>query len=311
MDTNPHIHWMPPGPHGYPQQPQGTAQPSPPLQAQPQPQRTARALTARQRVVAAGAMMMLALGAGGAGAAGAVALLGDRGAVPASPAAPAAHGSTIAQIAAAVQPSVVSVQAATSRGTSGGSGVILRADGTILTNAHVVAGAAKVQVKLSDGRTFPARVLGADAAKDIAVLKAQGAAGLKPATLGDSGALAVGDPVVAIGSPLGLAGSVTSGIVSALNRKVTEGGGPQEQQLPPGFGQAAQEPTATIDNAIQTDAAINPGNSGGALVNGAGQVIGVNSAIATTSAGSGNIGVGFAIPINTARQVAQQIIDSA
>jgi putative serine protease PepD len=228
-----------------------------------------------------------------------------------SPMSSSSGKSTTAQVAAAVQPSVVSITAtsATEQGT--GSGVILRSDGVIMTNAHVVSGASQVTVKFSDGKTAPAQVLGSDTTKDIAVIKASGVSGLKPATLGNSDQLAVGDTLLAVGSPLGLDGSVTSGIVSALGRTVSEG---DSQQNPSGdpfggqFPQQQQQQSASINNAIQTDAAINPGNSGGALVNSAGQVIGINTAIATTSSSSGSIGVGFAIPMNDAKKVANDII---
>ncbi|REE96611.1 S1C family serine protease [Thermomonospora umbrina] len=252
---------------------------------------------------------MLALGAGGVGAAGAVALSNDApsstGTTGAAPVA-AGKGAT-AQIAAAVRPSVVSISARTNAGSSGGSGVVLRPDGTIITNAHVVNGADQVQVKFSDGKTATADVLGVDTAHDIAVIKAAGVSGLKAASIGDSSALAVGDPVLAMGSPLGLDGSVTAGIVSALGRTLEEKA-PNDQGLPPGFGQGVRQQQSTIQNAIQTDAAINPGNSGGALVNTSGQLVGINTAIATTGQGNGNIGVGFAIPIRDAMKSANQII---
>ncbi|WP_315987148.1 S1C family serine protease [Actinomadura sp. HBU206391] len=258
--------------------------------------------------------MALALGAGAAGAAGAVVLTGPES-VLASPTvvngASSASGGSVSKIAAAVQPSVVSIAARSAEGEASGSGVILRSDGVILTNAHVVDGASQVVVKFSAGKSAPATILGQDPSTDIAVIKAGGVSGLKPATLGDSGALVVGDSVLAMGSPLGLDGSVTAGIVSALNRTINEGSdeGQQQPGLPfgPGGGRGQQQ-GATITNAIQTDAAINPGNSGGALVNGSGQVIGINTAIATTGSGSGNIGVGFAIPINSAKKAADAII---
>ncbi|MFI0481934.1 S1C family serine protease [Actinomadura sp. 9N215] len=271
--------------------------------------RTALLGTTRQKVVAAGAALALAFGAGGAGAAVALAFTHDS-TVYSSPTAvsgTSAKGGTTARVAAAVQPSVVSIQAQTPNGTSGGSGVVLRSDGVILTNAHVVTGARQVAVKFSDGRTAAAQILGSDSGADVAVIKAQGVSGLKPATLGNSEALAVGDTVLAVGSPLGLDGSVTSGIVSALGREVREG--EQEPQLPPGLrGQLSEQQQTVIKNAIQTDAAINPGNSGGALVNSAGQVIGVNTAILTAGNGNGNIGVGFAIPINSAKKTADAIV---
>ena len=278
--------------------------------------------TAKRKVAAAGVILAIAVAAGGTGALGAVALVGDH-TVLASPTvvAPASTGSSksnTAQVAAAVQPSVVSISVTTGTGQDTGSGVIIRSDGTILTNAHVVSaaqqGGGQVSVKFSDGKTAGAKVLGTDPTKDIAVIKATGVSGLKPATLGDSSAVAVGDSVLAVGSPLGLDGSVTSGIVSALNRTIDESSAqPQQPQggWPFGLGQRQQQQqAASIKDAIQTDAAINPGNSGGALVNSSGQVIGVNTAIATTSSGSGSIGVGFAIPMNEAKKVADQILSS-
>lgn len=268
--------------------------------------------TTRHKLAAAGAAMALALGAGGAGA-GVVLALTHESTVYASPTAVSgvSSKSTTAQVAAAVQPSVVSIQARTASGVEGGSGVVLRSDGVILTNAHVVSGAQQVAVKFSDGRTASARVLGANTAEDVAVVKAQGVSGLKPATLGTDRRVSVGDAVLAVGSPLGLDGSVTSGIVSALGRDIQEGGD-QQQQLPPGLqGRLSQQQQTVIKNAIQTDAAINPGNSGGALVNAAGQVIGVNTAIATSGSSEGNIGVGFAIPVDSAKKAADAIIAGA
>ncbi|MBO2454269.1 trypsin-like peptidase domain-containing protein [Actinomadura barringtoniae] len=275
--------------------------------------------TMRRKLAAVGAAAALAVGAGGVGAVAATALSGTN-TVYGSPTAvsgASTKGGTTAQVAAAVQPSVVSIQARTGTGGATGSGVILRSDGVIMTNAHVVANAQQLTVKFSDGKTASAKLLGSSTANDIAVIQAQGVSGLKPVTLGDSSALAVGDQVLAIGSPLGLDGSVTSGIVSALGREINEGdsgddGGGQDQQLPPGLrGQVTEQESAVIKNAIQTDAAINPGNSGGALVNGAGQLIGINTAIATSGQNSGSIGVGFAIPVNDAKKVAEKIIQGS
>ncbi|MBB5131999.1 putative serine protease PepD [Thermocatellispora tengchongensis] len=266
---------------------------------------------AGRRVVAGLALAAVALGGGVAGAFAATAMNGDRPVVSSPVLSPASNqsGTTVADVAAAVQPSVVSITA----GDAEGSGVILSADGLILTNNHVVSGlgdGGDVTVRFSDGKSARATVKGTDPSTDIAVLQASGVSGLTPAALGDSSKLKVGDSVLAIGSPLGLEGSVTAGIVSALNRTVTVGGDQQQPDLPPGWGrnqdQRAATPT-TIGGAIQTDAAINPGNSGGALVNASGQVVGINSAIATNG-GDGNIGVGFAIPINTAKQIADQLI---
>ncbi|MBA4102829.1 MAG: signal protein PDZ, partial [Arthrobacter sp.] len=189
---------------------------------------------------------------------------------------------------------------------------------------------AALEVRTSDGKVLTAKLVGTDPLSDLAVIKVDNASGLTPATLGDSGKLNVGDTAIAIGSPLGLTGTVTDGIVSTLNRtiSVASAAAPEEgdnaegddeggfQFAPPGGGQSQQ----TADqgeisiNVIQTDAAINPGNSGGALVNSSGEVIGVNVAIASAgssaSSTSGNIGVGFSIPINHAKRVAQEIIDT-
>jgi putative serine protease PepD len=218
----------------------------------------------------------------------------------------AADQLTVAQVAEKVQPSVVMIQGQTAEG----SGVVLSEDGLILTNNHVVQGqSGGLTVKFNDGKTAKATVVGTDPATDLAVIKAEGVSDLAKVTLGDSDQLKVGDDVLAIGSPLGLDGTVTSGIVSALDRTVTAGGNRSEQQLPPGWGnqgqQQQQAETTTIGGMIQTDAAINPGNSGGALVNAAGELIGINSAIAADG-----VNLGFAIPVNTAKQVSDQLISS-
>jgi S1-C subfamily serine protease len=177
-------------------------------------------------------------------------------------------------------------------GTATGSGFVIDEDGHIVTNAHVVDGAESVQVTLGkDGEPFDADVVGADPSTDIAVLKVDAPSDqLHPLTLGNSGDVQVGDPVVAIGNPFGLDRTVTAGIVSALQREI---------RSPNGF---------TIRDAIQTDAPINPGNSGGPLLDAAGRVIGVNSQI-EASGGNGNVGIGFAVPIDTTREVAQQLIE--
>jgi S1-C subfamily serine protease len=179
-----------------------------------------------------------------------------------------------------------------SGGTATGSGIVLDDQGHILTNNHVIEGASKIQVKLgASEHEYTAEVVGTDPASDLALLKVEAPASeLTPLKLGDSGKMEVGDPVVAIGNPFGLDRTVTSGIVSALQRQI---------QAPDGF---------SIDNVIQTDAAINPGNSGGPLINGAGEVIGINSQIETGGSGSnGNVGIGFAIPINTAKEVIHEL----
>ena len=217
---------------------------------------------------------------------------------------PAPAGS-IQAVSAKVLPSTVSVLASSSSSAGEGSGVILTADGLILTNNHVVQGASSIEVRFNDGTTATATVVGTTATDDLAVIKADGVSGLTPATLGSSADLQVGQPVVAIGSPLGLSATVTSGIVSALNRPV---------RTASESGQSSGQAQDTVINAVQTDAAINPGNSGGALVDMNGAVIGINSAIASLSSSqggqAGSIGVGFAIPIDQAKRIAQEIIST-
>ena len=242
----------------------------------------------------------------------------------------------ITAAAAKASPSVVTIKATSGNEGGTGSGIILDDQGHILTNTHVVTldGAtanAAIEVRTSDGRVLKATVVGTDPLSDLAVIKVSDASGLVPATLGDSSKINVGDTAVAIGSPLGLTGTVTDGIVSTLNRTISVAssavpeGTPDESQgddegfqfAPPNGGQSqrtANEGSIAI-NVIQTDAAINPGNSGGALVNSKGEVIGVNVAIASAGSGSsdsstGNIGVGFSVPINHAKRVAQEIIDT-
>ena len=217
--------------------------------------------------------------------------------------------------AAAVSPSVVAITVTSGQGGDQGSGVIFDASGHILTNNHVVAGAgqgSQITVTLNDLRTYDATVVGTDPSTDLAVINlTNGPKDLKAIALGDANALTVGEPVMAVGNPLGLAGTVTTGIISALNRPVTT---TDQQQTNP-FGQQSAS-SSVVTNAIQTSAAINPGNSGGALVNANGQLIGINSAIASlgsssgTSAQSGNIGIGFAIPVDQAQSIAQQLISS-
>jgi putative serine protease PepD len=227
-----------------------------------------------------------------------------------------------AGIAAKVLPSVVSINVTGDNEADTGSGIVLQSDGYILTNNHVVAAAASggsVSVVLNDGSTSSAKIIGTDSLDDLAVIKIA-KTGLTPAQLGDSSTIQVGDPVIAVGSPLGLTGTVTAGIVSALNRPVETQEETQPQTNPFGLGEgggSSQQPSTqepTVIDAIQTDAAINPGNSGGALVDAAGDVIGINSAIASLGQDSidgtqsGNIGVGFAIPINQAKTIANELI---
>ena len=231
---------------------------------------------------------------------------------------PVAAGS-VESVAAKLLPSVVSILSISSTEEAEGSGIILTSDGNILTNNHVIAGATDLTVKFNDGTTAKAKVVGSDATDDLAVIKVSGVSNLTVATLGVSANVKVGQQVVAVGSPLGLSATVTSGIVSALNRPVrtaAEGSGQnQDPSQDPTQGSSTATAQDTVLNAIQTDAAINPGNSGGALVNMSGAVIGINSAIASLSSGSsstqsGSIGVGFAIPIDQAHRIAQEIIST-
>lgn len=234
---------------------------------------------------------------------------------------PSSAKGTVAGVASAVSPSIVEIKAASNAGSSTGSGVIITSDGEILTNNHVIADASSVKVSTSDGKTYTAKVVGTDSKKDLALIKLENASGLKTATLGDSAGVRVGDQVVAIGSPEGLTGTVTSGIVSALNRDVTvatEGGQGQQQQgdgsgdgWPFEFGgrqfNGDTGSSTTTYKALQTDASLNPGNSGGALIDMNGNIIGINSAMYSASSSSsdagsaGSAGLGFAIPVNTVK----------
>lgn len=214
----------------------------------------------------------------------------------------------IERVAAKVLPSVVELQVYQGGQGLEGSGVVLSSDGLIMTNAHVVSaaaadnpadqGAARTLVTSADGHTAPFTVVATDIASDIAVVRAQGSLQLAPITLGSSVNLRVGQPVVAIGSPLGLGGTVTSGIISAINRPIPTSTNPEDP--------------SSVRNVIQTDAPINPGNSGGALVDMNGQLIGITSAIETLGcaqdAPCGSIGLGFAIPVDQVKHVAQQLI---
>ncbi|MGH3582557.1 MAG: trypsin-like peptidase domain-containing protein, partial [Mycobacterium sp.] len=314
-----------------------TRQPVPPFyQAAPQPDRAA---TPRKRsragLIAVGALAVAVAG-GGIGATTAWFAHPESAAPPhavaspnpvskaptAQPAASAPTGS-VEQVAAKVMPSVVKLRIEMGQGEAEGSGVVLSSDGLILTNNHVAAAGADSPdgaqpaamdgsgatrtVTFSDGRSVPFTVVGTDPSGDLAVVHAEGVSGLTPIAIGSSKDVKVGQQVVAIGSPLGLQGTVTTGIVSALNRPVAAGDGS-------GGGQAS------VLDAIQTDAAINPGNSGGALVNMNGELIGLNSAIATLGAGqggpgggggeSGSIGLGFAIPSDQAKRIADELVST-
>lgn len=248
------------------------------------------------------------------------------------------NATTVNEITAAAAkalPSVVTISATSGDSGGTGSGIILDTEGHILTNTHVVtldgaAANATIQVQTSDGKVYAAKIVGTDPLSDLAIVKID-ATDLVPAVLGDSTKLNVGDSVIAIGSPLGLNSTVTEGIVSTLNRTIQvassavpsdsadqgNSGGNDFKFSNPGDSQSSTAATGTVNlNVIQTDAAINPGNSGGALVNAKGDVIGVNVAIASASssssstAQSGNIGVGFSIPIANAKRIANEIIAS-
>ncbi|MFF8959325.1 S1C family serine protease [Streptomyces sp. NPDC014894] len=303
-----------------PYQPQAydTAWPPPPEQP-PEPPRTRRA-RARRPV---GLLLAVAIVAATVG--GGVATLVDRtgGTESGSPGAGVAgtnvsttSAGTVAGVAEAVMPSIAEIRAEGTSGRSTGSGVVISSDGEIITNNHVVSGAQTVSVRLSDGESYTADVVGTDPGKDLALLQLRGASGLKAAALGDSGKLAVGEEVVAIGSPEGLTGTVTSGIVSALDRDVTVAKEPERQQQRPDTGWPFEfggqqfngdtGDSTTTYKAIQTDASLNPGNSGGALINMRGEIVGINSAMYAPSAAgdaAGSVGLGFAIPVDTVKDV--------
>ena len=200
-------------------------------------------------------------------------------------------------VAARVLPSVVQLRVQGRVSAGEGSGMILSSDGLVLTNNHVIDAAAaggRITVLFQDGSSAPARIIGRDPTSDLAVLRAEGVSGLRPIELGNSDAVRVGQQVIAFGAPLGLGGTVTTGIISARNRAVSVGGDSRFSE-------------ATVISALQTDAAINPGNSGGPLTDVNGRVIGINSAIATTGSQGGSIGLGFAIPINHAKRIAEEL----
>ncbi|MBF6330586.1 S1C family serine protease [Nocardia transvalensis] len=296
-----------PGQPGYGAPGQQPGGPMPGYAEQPPRRRGAAGLIA-------GAIVLALISGGIGGAVGALVSHRDNNSPPVSnalnapppKAAPASNApaGTVPAVAQKVLPSVVMIKVAGARAEGEGSGVILSSDGLILTNNHVASGAgphAKMEVQFSDGSIAPASVVGTDPVSDLAVIKAANKTGLTPIELGTSANLQVGQTVVAIGSPLGLAGTVTTGIVSALNRPVSTSGEPGQSQTP-------------VISAIQTDAPINPGNSGGPLVDMDGKLVGINTAIATlggspemTGQQSGSIGLGFAIPVDQARRVADQL----
>jgi putative serine protease PepD len=272
--------------------PVGSDPPSPPPPSEPPRDEPPRREPPRQPsrwipavgggVVSAIVVSAVLLGTGVAG--------GDSDQPTASPASPVtinasdSKGDLVRSVYAAASPSVVSVRTSTGSGT----GFLVNSDGTIVTNAHVVGDNNQVQVRFDDkGELHDAQVLSVDTSTDLAALKvdASAAQGVRPLELADSDDVEVGDTAVAIGYPLGLDRTATAGIVSGLERQI---------EAPNGF---------SIDKVIQTDAAVNPGNSGGPLLNAKGQVIGVNSQIATAGGGEGNVGIAFAIPSNTVKQV--------
>ncbi|MFF3172409.1 S1C family serine protease [Streptomyces sp. NPDC057900] len=325
----------PPPPSYQPPQPAGSGGGGPvwpaPGQQEPAPEPSAPRRRARRPVALLAAVAIAAAIVGG-GTATVIGQLTDHGTgstgsgvIPGTTVSQSSKG-TVSGVAAALSPTIVEISATSNAGQSTGSGVVITSDGEIVTNNHVVAGSSSVKVTLSTGKTYTADVVGTDPDKDLALIKLQGASGLKTATLGDSSKVAVGDQVVAIGSPEGLTGTVTSGIVSALDRDVTvakegdssqgqgqgqgQGGQGGGQQWPFEFGgqqfNGDTGDSTTTYKALQTDASLNPGNSGGALINMNGEIIGINSAMYSASSaqgsgssGAGSVGLGFAIPVNT------------
>ncbi|MFZ2526615.1 MAG: trypsin-like peptidase domain-containing protein [Rhodococcus sp. (in: high G+C Gram-positive bacteria)] len=289
-----------------PQQP-GTPHPGVPQQGFTQPGNHRPGRRGRGALVA-GAIALALVSGGVGGAVGALAVGGNDTTVvsnalntpkPDATTVANAPAGSVQAVAQQVVPSVVRIGIVGSAAQGEGSGVILSSDGLILTNNHVAAGGgpgAQLTVYFADGSSAPATVVGADPISDLAVVRAEGRTDLTPIELGTSDGLQVGQGVVAVGSPLGLESTVTSGIVSALDRPVSTSGETGNQN--------------TVIDAIQTDAAINPGNSGGALVDMDGRLIGINTAIATSGGQSGSIGLGFAIPVDQARRIAQELIET-
>src|SRR5690349_1950448 len=274
----------------------------PAAQDQPSPEQLAGPARPRRRVVILVALAgVMTLMAGALGAAIGIRLTSPAetgenllGGTRMAPAIAQRAPDSYAAVIGRVLPSVVTIRVPVPGGTALGSGFVVSKDGYVITNDHVVSGGTNLTVLFNDGTTAPAKVVGTDPESDVAVIKVS-RTGLAPVQLGDSDAVAVGDPVLAIGSPLALTATVTSGIVSALDRTLVAGDAGQQRYYA----------------AIQTDAAINHGNSGGPLLTSGGEVIGINSVIkslATDDASSGNIGLAFAIPINQAKRVAEEII---
>lgn len=295
---------QPPQGQGYPQRNPFTGRPSEPSTAQ----RTVSPLLSA--IVAAVVAAALCLGIGYAAitngwisvpASTSIANIGSNSSSSGSAALKAGQSANWTAVSKAVSGSVVSIQTTISGGVAKGSGAIVDSAGYIVTNNHVISGATAIQVTLTDGQIYSAKLVGTDTTTDLAVIKMENApSGLKAVTFADSDSLAVGESVMAIGNPLGYDDTATTGIVSALNRPVSV---------------TDESQTEIVTNAVQIDAAINPGNSGGPTFNSAGQVVGINSSIATASSSSsssssesGSIGIGFAIPSNLVKRVSQEII---
>ncbi|MEU4237223.1 trypsin-like peptidase domain-containing protein [Actinoplanes sp. NPDC026619] len=283
------------GAHGPSEDDRGTPPPPPPEPPYVMPSNGGRRWP--RRVAGGAAVLALVAGGGTAGGVLAERYLIDHPAAAATTSSVTSATSTststetdsLATIVKAVQPSVVTVMVDSSQASSIGSGVIISSDGLILTNNHVIAENGTVSVRLSSGKTVAATVVATDTTNDLALVQATGLSGLTPVTFGTNDSVVVGDTVLAFGAPLGLEDTVTSGIVSALDRSVDTG-------------------DEKLSGLLQTDAAINQGNSGGALVDTSGHVIGINVAIATASQTStGSIGVGFAIPADTVTKVISQL----
>ncbi|MTE19702.1 trypsin-like serine protease [Streptomyces sp. TRM43335] len=296
----------------------------PPAAPRPAPD-AASGVPARRRarrpvgLLAAVAVVAAAIGGGTATVVGEA--LGDGSAPAATSSVLGSNASdsdaTVADVARAVGPSVVEIDAASGSGSATGSGVVISENGEILTNNHVVSGASAIEVTFADGDTAEAEIVGTDPDLDMALIQVDGAKDLHPAELGDSDAVAIGDRVVAFGSPEGLSGTVTSGIVSAKDREVTvekeqgDDARPRGDAWPFEFGGGRYNgdvgPETTTYEAIQTDASLNPGNSGGPLVAMDGSVIGINSAIhdnaSATGGEAGSVGLGFAVPVNDVKEI--------
>ncbi|WHU48695.1 trypsin-like peptidase domain-containing protein [Gordonia sp. L191] len=291
---------------GYPPAGQYAAEPYPDGPATPPPGPAGPLATRRPSMKPIIATALIAGLIGGAVALGGNALVDHTTATVPQLAAPPAttaadvHPGSVTYAAQAASKFTADIEVAGAQGTAVGSGIVLSPDGYVLTNNHVVSGVGNtsaIQVTTTDQKTYRASVVGTSPSYDLAVIKLQNAAGLTPASLGNSDGLQVGQQVVAVGSPESLSNTVTSGIISNLSRTVTAGD--------------EQGSAVAVYNGLQTDTPINPGNSGGPLVNLSGQVIGVNSAVDTGQASQGGVqayGLGFAIPINTARRVANELL---